>query len=97
PTGTGRIGSLASPRLGQRLGRLRLRSLAEHLIEREVDERRAARRADRRADRVVDQSRNLGGLERRGGELGQRTDKREMIDLLEGALPPAELWGAAAQ
>ena len=71
--------------------------LGEHVVEREVDERRPARRAQRRGERLVDECRDLPRRLGRGGEPRQRPHERQVIDLLQRALPPAPRRRATAE
>ena len=80
----------ARPRLG--LGRLH-----EHVVQREVDERGPAVRRQRGRERLVDQPRDLRRRSRRRGELGQRPHERDVVDLLQRALAPAQRRRAAAE
>ena len=68
-------------------------SLAEHVIHREVDEGDAGRSSPQSRGgqkRVVDQSTDRVGRARGGGEPGQRSHERHMVDLLQRTLAPSQ-------
>ncbi|CAB5035165.1 unannotated protein [freshwater metagenome] len=83
--------------VGQRRSRWRLLALGEDDVEREVDEGRAGVRRKCRSQRFVDQPGYCVGTLGRGGELRQRRDKRNVVDLLERPHPPAQGRRTAAK
>ena len=91
------VGAGAPPRLGQRLVSGGGLGLHEHVVEREVQEGGARVGLDRLAHRALQQRRDLGRGPRGGGELDQRGHERDVVDLLQRALAPAEGGRAAAE
>ena len=73
------------------------RRLHEHLVHREVEEGGAGGRLERGVQGLVDERGDVGGGLGGSGQLGQRRDERDVVDLLERAHPPACGRGAAAE
>ena len=60
------------------------------MVQREVQEDGARVRRERRGDRLIDQVLDLARGVGRRGQLHERAHERNVIDLLQRALPPAE-------
>jgi hypothetical protein len=67
------------------------------VVEREVDECRAGVRPPRGRPRLVEQPGDLGGGARGRRELDERAHERDVVDLLQRALAPAEGGRAPAE
>ena len=97
--GGAREPALVRPRRGVRRRGLRLGlgRLPEDDVEREVEERRPAVGPRGDGERLVDQGGDLRGGGRGGRELDERPHERDVVDLLQRALAPAEGRRAPAE
>src|SRR5207248_8383094 len=67
------------------------------VVEREIEKRRAKVGSQGGPQRLINESWNFSGALGRGGQLDQRADERDMVDLLQRTLTPAQLRCASTE